>query len=237
LKRTHAVELARLLERWKTKCRLATASTFPSVLLSSAFPYFGTPNRMVIHARANGYEARPRMERAGMGQRYQNRYGEIGFVNVGQPIVKSNRKSPKSHRGSSSSPAFPCLQMPPLSVLTFWTFQVHEWLDAFWAYQWLFIYCRSGFWDDPLSHRQPTRRAELRIPDGFSKLLTVSSRANVYFHEVTPLCLADRTALRRIITVPQTGGKSPGPLPRVRRLAVALSWGRDLFLNGWPFPR
>jgi hypothetical protein len=35
---------------------------------------------------------------------------------------------------------------------------------------------------------------QLRIPDG-TKLLTISSRANVYFHEVTPLCLrSDRSS-------------------------------------------
>jgi hypothetical protein len=75
--------------------------------------------------------------------------------------------------------------MPPLSVGTIWTFQEREWLDAFWAYRWLFIYCRSGVRDNLLPHRRPTTWAELRIP-GLTQLLTVNSRANVCFHEVTP---------------------------------------------------
>jgi hypothetical protein len=67
--------------------------------------------------------------------------------------------------------------MTPLSVLTFWTFQVHEWLDAFWAYRWLFIDCGGGVWDDLLSHRRPTRRTEVRIPGRLTQLLTASSRS------------------------------------------------------------
>ena len=35
----------------------------------------------------------------------------------------------------------------------------------------------------------------------------------------------------------QCRSKMTRPFPGVMRLAVALSRGRDLFLNGWPFPR
>ena len=101
-------------------------------------------------------------------------------------------------------PCFSSLQMPPLSVGTFWTFQERKWLDAFWAYRWLFIYCRSGVRDNLLPHRRPTPWAELRIP-GLTQLLAVNSRANVCFHEVTPFSC--RIALRRNIRAPQTEGK------------------------------
>jgi hypothetical protein len=121
--------------------------------------------------------------------------------------------------------------MPPLSVVTFWTFQQRERLDALWAYRWLFVYCRGGVRDNLLPHRRPTPWAEMRIP-GLTQLLTVNSRANVCFHEVTPLCFPDRA-----LTARQTGGKMTRLYPGLMRLAVALSWGTDLFLNGRPFPR
>jgi hypothetical protein len=78
-------------------------------------------------------------------------------------------------------PCFPSLQMPPLSVVTFWTFEEREWLDAFRAYRWLFVYCRSSVRDNLLPHRRPTPRAEMRIP-GLRQILTVNSMANVCFH-------------------------------------------------------
>jgi hypothetical protein len=104
-----------------------------------------------------------------------------------------------------SDAPLPRLQMPPLSMLTFRTFQLREWHDAFWAYRWLFIYGGSSVWDNPLSHRRSTRRAGLRIRGLFTQLLIVNTRADVCFHKVTPPCLADRTAVRGIIKAPQTG--------------------------------
>jgi hypothetical protein len=91
---------------------------------------------------------------------------------------------------SFSDTALPCfrgLQMPPLSMVTFWTFQLREWRNAFWAYRRLLTYRGSSVWDNPFTHRRPTRRAGLQIPGLFTQLLSVNSRANVCFHEVTPL--------------------------------------------------
>jgi hypothetical protein len=76
-------------------------------------------------------------------------------------------------------------------MLTFWTFQLREWQDAFWAYRRLFIYRGSSVWDNPLSHRRSTRWAGLRIHALFTQVLTLNIRADVCFHEVTPPCLAD----------------------------------------------
>jgi hypothetical protein len=125
--------------------------------------------------------------------------------------------------------------MPPLSVGTIWTFQEREWLDAFWAYRWLFIYCRSGVRDNLLPHRRPTTWAELRIP-GLTQLLTVNSRANVCFHEVTPFACRIRPLFAESLES-RRPGKMTRPFSGVMGLAVALSWATDLFLNGRPIPR
>src|SRR3984885_9191175 len=107
--------------------------------------------------------------------------------------------------------------MSPLRMVTFWTFQLRQWRDAFWAHRWLFIYSRSRLRDNPLSHRRPTRRAGLLIPSRFTQLLTVNSRTNVCFHEVTPLAWR----------ISHYSG--------VLCLAVAISWG--LNLKRRPFSR
>lgn len=111
-------------------------------------------------------------------------------------------------------------------MLTFWTFQLREWQDAFWAYRWLFIDGGSSVWDNPLPHRRSTHRAGLRIYALFTQFLTLNIRVDVCFHEVTPPCLADGIILRGVIKTPQTG---------VMRLAAALS--RGSLLNLRPFPR